>query len=358
MAYSFRIARLFGIDVYIHVSLFLVIALISYVLLITPQPFGYFNTQYPYSIKMLLSISSAISLFFAVLLHELAHSLVSKRYGINVKSIVLFIFGGVASIEEIPKEPKKEIVISLAGPTMSLFLALSSYAISLIELPILSDFFRVFAYFNAILAVFNLIPAFPLDGGRVLRGFLASTTNFVKATKTAAEIGKLIAVIMGIVGLFVNPWLILIALFIYMGANEEEKMVVVESLLTKVKVADIMTPNPLTVSADWRVKDVIDLMLKHKHLGYPVVKDGKLVGIVTLKDLMNADEDEKIENVMSKKLITVSPDQTAFDAFKLMSNNRIGRVLVVKDGKLVGIISRTDLMRVLEILEVLNVERR
>ena len=355
MKYSFKVAKLFGIDVYIHITLFLIIAILSYILLITPQPFGYLNANYPEWIKLILSIFSATSLFFAVLLHELAHSLVSKKYGINVKNIVLFIFGGIASIEEIPKEPKKEILISLAGPAASFALALTSYAISLIDLPIFSDFFIVFAYFNAVLAVFNLIPAFPLDGGRVLRGFLASKMNFVKATRMAAEIGKMIAIFMGILGFFVNPWLILIALFIYMGANEEEKMIVVENLLEKIKVAEIMTPNPVVVSADWKVSDVLGLMLKFKHLGYPVVKDGKLVGIVTLKDVMNARGDEKVENVMTKELITIHPNQTAFDAFKLISSNKIGRILVVEDGKLVGIISRTDLMRVLEILEVLDV---
>ncbi|MCD6492690.1 MAG: CBS domain-containing protein [Archaeoglobaceae archaeon] len=355
MKYSFKVAKLFGIDVYIHITLFLIIAILSYILLITPQPFGYLNANYPEWIKLILSIFSATSLFFAVLLHELAHSLVSKKYGINVKNIVLFIFGGIASIEEIPKEPKKEILISLAGPATSFALALTSYAISLIDLPIFSDFFIVFAYFNAVLAVFNLIPAFPLDGGRVLRGFLASKMNFVKATRMAAEIGKMIAIFMGILGFFVNPWLILIALFIYMGANEEEKMIVVENLLEKIKVAEIMTPNPVVVSADWKVSDVLGLMLKFKHLGYPVVKDGKLVGIVTLKDVMNARGDEKVENVMTKELITIHPNQTAFDAFKLISSNKIGRILVVEDGKLVGIISRTDLMRVLEILEVLDV---
>ncbi len=171
----------------------------------------------------------------------------------------------------------------------------------------------------------------------------------------AAEIGKMIAIFMGILGFFANPWLILIALFIYMGANEEEKMIVVENLLEKIKVAEIMTPNPVVVSADWKVSDVLGLMLKFKHLGYPVVKDGKLVGIVTLKDVMNARGDEKVENVMTKELITIHPNQTAFDAFKLISSNKIGRILVVEDGKLVGIISRTDLMRVLEILEVLDV---
>ncbi|RLI78994.1 histidine kinase [Archaeoglobales archaeon] len=354
MKSSFRIARVFGIDVYLHITLFLIIVFLSYILLITPQPFGYWNTSYSHMVKILLSTLSAVSLFFAILLHELAHSLVSKKYGIKVKNIVLFIFGGVASIEEIPKEPEKEIIISLAGPTISLTLALIAYAISLLEFTIISDFFRVFAYFNAVLAVFNLIPAFPLDGGRVLRGILASSTNFVKATKMAAEIGKLIAIFMGIVGFFVNPWLILIALFIYIGANEEEKMVVVEGLLDKVKVEEIMTPNPLTVPANWRVKDVVKLMFKHKHLGYPVVKDDKLVGIVTLKDLINSDENEIIENIMSKDLITISPNHTAFDAFKIISGNKIGRILVVENDKLVGIVSRTDLMRVLEILEVLE----
>ena len=118
-----------------------------------------------------------------------------------------------------------------------------------------------------------------------------------------------------------------------------------------------MTPNPIYVNPETKVKDVIALMLKYKHLGYPVVKDGELIGIVTLKDVMNADEDDVVEKVMSKRIVTISPDENAFEALKLMSENSIGRIPVVENGRLVGIVSRSDIVRVLEILEAITEAR-
>lgn len=178
--------------------------------------------------------------------------------------------------------------------------------------------------------------------------------SFVRATHTAAEIGKMFAIFMGIMGLFTNPWLILIAFFIYMGANEEEKMTLVENVLKRIKIKEIMTPNPVVVTPDTTVGEVIELMFRYKHLGYPVVENGMLIGIVTLDDVAKASRDALVSEVMSRDIVTVSPDDSAFDAFKIMNEYRIGRIPVVENGIVVGIISRTDLMRVLEISEAFS----
>ena len=160
---------------------------------------------------------------------------------------------------------------------------------------------------------------------------------------------------MGITGIFVNPWLILIAFFIYVGASEEEKLVTFEGLLGRFRVKDIMTPDPIYVTPDLKVGDVIALMFKYKHLGYPVIEDGKLVGIITLKDVINVDENVEVRNVMSRDIVTISPNVSAFEALRLMSERGIGRVPVVENGKLVGIVSRSDLMKVVEILQALDI---
>jgi CBS domain-containing protein len=137
-----------------------------------------------------------------------------------------------------------------------------------------------------------------------------------------------------------------------MGANEEEKIVMIENVLKRVKIMDIMSPNPLTIPPETKVGEVLELMLAHKHLGYPVVEDGKLVGIVTLKDISNASVDTPVSEVMTRDVLTISPLSSAFDAFKLMNEKRIGRLPVVDEDRVIGIVSRTDLMRTLEIIGI------
>jgi CBS domain-containing protein len=160
---------------------------------------------------------------------------------------------------------------------------------------------------------------------------------------------------MAILGIFSNPWLILIALFVYIGANEEERLVLTENILGRVRVEDVMSRDVVTVSPEMSVSDVIDLILKTKHLGFPVVEGERVVGIVTLHDLMGAEPEGKVREVMSKDVVTLPPEESAFEAFKIMSERGIGRLPVTKDGKIVGIVSRSDLMRIKEILEAMEV---
>ena len=342
MAYSIRICRIFGIDVKAHVSLALILLLLTYVFYVNKPPFGFSDLQNP--MRLIYSVAMAVSIFLAVLIHELSHSLVAKKFGAKVREIVLFIFGGVASIEEMPKEPKKEFAIAIAGPLASLILSLFLFT------PF--RFLRLFGYFNLILAVFNLIPAFPMDGGRVLRSLLTKKYGYIKATRISAGVGKFLAIIMGVLGLFYNIWLTLIAFFIYIGAVEEERAVTLEGLLANYKVRDVMTPNPICVPSDATVRDVVSLMLKRKHLGYPVVKDGKLVGIVTLKDVMNAKEDDAVEEVMSRNVVVVSPETSVYEALRIMGEKKIGRLPVVEGNRVIGIISRSDIIKLAEILEI------
>ncbi len=353
MRTSFRIFEVFGIEVKVHVSLIAILALFIYAFYVSYPPFGFAN--FPPTTRIILAVVASILMFGGILAHELAHSLVARRFGVKVKGILLFIFGGLAMMDKIPESPREEFQIAIAGPGMSFLIGFICLALAYIPIKEISALFMLLAYFNIILGVFNLIPAFPMDGGRVLRSILAGRMSYLRATRAAAETGKMIAVLMGIFGLFYNPWLILIALFVYMGANEEERVVTLENVLGNVKVKDIMTKDVITVTPDMKISELVEMMLKNKHLGYPVVQDGKIVGIVTLKDIINANPDSTVGEVMSKEVITISPDATAFEAFKLMSEKNIGRIIVVENGELKGIISRSDLMRVTEILEVMEV---
>ncbi len=347
MRQSFKVCRVFGIDVDVHISLIVILAILAYALYVTPKPFG-FSSEPPY-LRLIYSILTPVAMFFFVLLHELGHSLVAMRFGSRVRAIVLFIFGGVALIENLPKEPKEEFLVAIAGPLTSLASAAVLYPFSAFQ-PIF-----VLAYFNLAVGLFNLIPAFPMDGGRILRSLLTGRYGYVRATEIAAGVGKVLSIMMAIAGFFFSIWLVLIALFVYIGASEEERMVTVESLLGRFKVRDVMTPNPICVSPDMRIGDVVELMLKRKHLGYPVTEDGKLIGIITLKDVMNADDELKVRDVMSRDVVSVSPDDNVMKVLRIMSERGIGRVPVVENGRVVGIVSRSDIVKVLEILKALGV---
>lgn len=350
---SLRIAKIAGIDITIHWSLFIILFVLSSYFYTSTEPFGFANLKEPE--RIIISILASIFVFIAVLLHELAHSLVAIKYGVRVRGIMLFIFGGVAMLEKIPKNPKEELLIALAGPAVSLTIAIVSFLIALNTTGGISIFFLIGAYFNSILTIFNLIPAFPMDGGRVLRSVLARRTSYSKATKSAANVGKAIAVAIGIIGFFtVNIWLMLISLFIYLGASEEERIVIAENLFSRFSIGDIMTREVISVNPATKVEEVIEMMFKHKHLGYPVVKDGEIVGIVTLKDIMNADPNLRVEEVMSREVLTLSSQDKAFDAFRIMSERDIGRIPIVENKRLVGIVSRSDLMKIKELLEFLE----
>ncbi len=351
---SFKICRIYGIDVKVHFSLVFILAFLIYAFYVMPPPFGY--SDFPQTMRFAMAFITTIAFFGCILFHELCHSYFAIKFGSRVRGIILFIFGGVSLIDDIPKEPKKEFIMAIAGPAGSFLIAFVSYVMMLIPNPVAERFFFIMWYFNLILGAFNLIPAFPMDGGRVLRSILAEKMGFVKATKVAAEVGRFMAIAMAIVGLMMpNIWLILIALFVYLGAGEEERHVTLEGILSKFRIADIMTPSPICVKVDTPKQQVLELMMRFKHLGYPVVDEfGRLVGIVTLKDIIEK-QGETVGEVMSRNVVAVTPDTTADKVLKLMTEKGIGRVPVVDEsGRVVGIVTRSDIMRVTEIVEVIK----
>ena len=344
MKYSLKIFSVFGIPVELHIS-FLVLMLLIYIV-------AFFNF-YP-SINLLTAVLITL-VFVTVVLHELSHSYIAKRYGIKIQRIVLLPIGGVSEMEEIPKDPAQELRIALAGPVANLIIAVISFFILIIFRNSLSTVLIGALYYfivvNLLLGLFNLLPAFPMDGGRILRAYLAERMSFIKATKLAANIGKQFAIIMAVVGVFFNFLLILIAIFVYFGAEGEYRSVLVSTLLEDEKVKDIMTKDIHTLNPDNTVQETLQTMFREKHMGYPVIDNEKLVGIITFDDISKIPENQRdamIKDIMTTKLITSDPEEELVETIGKLNKNRIGRVPVVENGELVGIISKTDITHTMQ----------
>ena len=374
---SFRIGRIFGIPILIHYSFILVIPLFAWIigsqiLLTTEMLHGTFSIPIDTSLitegimPWILGTVVALGLFGGVLIHELAHSVVARSKGIKINSITLMIFGGIASMEEGVPDPKAELPMALVGPVASLVIGLVcvgiAYAVPAViqNPPIAGVVIFVFGYLgvlNIILFAFNLLPAFPMDGGRVLRAWLAERMPLHRATKIAADIGKGFAIVFGLIGLFFfSPFLILIALFIYIGASMESAAVKYSYLLHDVTVGDMMSSPVTTVPPNLPVSQVITMMYSSKHLGFPVVERDMLIGMVTLADVNRTTSIDReamlVRDIMTRDPITLPPTAPVIDALKIMSARDFGRIPVVLDGKILGIVTRTDIIKVTELKQI------
>ncbi|HEY9205868.1 MAG TPA: site-2 protease family protein [Candidatus Methanoperedens sp.] len=369
MKTSFQLGKIMGIPIKLHITFLLILPIFAWSFAINPSPFGFNDQDLP--LRYVLSLAAAVSLFVCVLLHELGHSYVAKKHGTNIQSITLFLFGGVSSMEEIPRDPKTELKMALAGPGVSFLISLIFIIIYLIFKPPADSFmgylflqpindpylrlFWMISIINIMLGIFNLLPAFPMDGGRVLRAWLAERMPYIRATREAAGIGKMFAILMGIFGLFYSFWFLLIAFFIYIGASEEEKSTEINVILEGVKIKDIMSREIHTVTSGMSVEELVEHIFRFKHMGYPVVDDGQLKGIVTFTDVQKVTREErkavKVSQIMSKNIIDLQEDDAAVNALKLMTVNNIGRIIVKKGEKISGIVSRTDIIRAIQLLE-------
>ncbi len=315
----------------------------------------------------ILGMIIALGLFGGVLVHELAHSLLAKSKGIKINSITLLIFGGISSMEEETPDPKVELPMAAIGPLTSLAVGIVCIALMYFfneafasNPPVAGLFVFMFGYLgilNVFLFGFNLLPAFPMDGGRVLRAFLARSMPLNKATRIAADVGKVFAVLFGIFGIvLLNPILILIAFFIYIGASQESTAMKYNFLLKDVTVSDIMAPNVRTVAAELPVREVIDLMYMTKHLGFPVEEKGHVTGMVTLADVHKIPaldrEAMQVRDIMTRGIIALPPRAPVIDALRIMSTRNIGRIAVMEGEQLLGIVTRTDIMKVIELKEM------
>jgi Zn-dependent protease/predicted transcriptional regulator len=303
-----------------------------------------------------LGLVTAIGLFASVLIHELGHSVTARLYHVKVRRITLWLLGGMAEFDEMPRQRGAEAVVAIAGPITSVLVAALCFVALMLTPPswIPARFvFHSLLSMNIVLAVFNLIPALPLDGGRVLRSLLALKMSHLRATQIASGVAKVLAIMLGLFGLFSGDFmLVLIAFFVYMAGSSEVRNSMVVELLQGVRVADLMTPRVTTVPADLTVGELAQTMVREHQHGFPVVDGNQVVGMVSLDDLQGAHVpgNVRVDQVMRPQVYTVRPDAPALDALQRMSRNKASRLLVVDPaGRMVGTITNTDLMRAIEV---------
>jgi len=373
----FRIGSAFGIPINVDLTFLLVLPLFAWIIgSQVEQWVGILNDVFgagiqadvltSSSLALALGLLAAVGLFAGVVLHELGHSVVAIRLGYPIDSITLWLFGGVASLTEMPEDWRHELVIAVAGPLVSVALgvvSLGAFALAPTggSLAAVSVTFLLgyLAMMNLGLAAFNMLPGFPMDGGRVLRALLARTRPYARATRMAADVGKAVAILLGLFGLFGGGGLFLVAVafFIYIGAAGEAQQTTMRAAFEGVTVRDIMTPadRVTTVSADDSVADLVELMFRERHTGYPVERDGEIVGLVTLEDaraVRNVEREAyRVGEVMTTELYTVAPETDVMTALSELDRQSVGRLLVMDGEAFVGLLTRTDVMTALSIIQ-------
>jgi len=342
MKWSFKLGRILGIDVFVHVTFLLLLGFIGVAHWLQGQ-----------------SLTAAIAgvlffscLFLCVLLHEYGHALAARRYGIATKDITLLPIGGVARLERMPEKPAQELVVALAGPLVNVVIALSLFVglmlsgkwQPLTELGVVQGgFAQRLLWVNLFLVVFNLLPAFPMDGGRVLRSLLAMRLPYSRATNIAAAIGKAMAILFGFIGLFVNPMLLLIALFVWIGASQEAGAVELRSSFEGVRVREAMLTDFRTLSPRDPLTTATHLLLAGSQQDFPVVENGRTVGVLLHADLFRALRERGAAATVGSVMVTdydkVSSEEDLETALARVRPERWRTLPVIDDGLLVGLLT-------------------
>lgn len=361
MKWSFSIGKIAGIDLRIHATFFLILVWIAVAAWLNDQSVS----------SAFTSISFVLALFFCVILHELGHALAARRYGIPTRDITLLPIGGVARLERMPDKPLQELVVALGGPAVNVIIAAMLFVIiTLLEAmePIEAmsltrgAFWERLMLVNVFLVLFNLIPAFPMDGGRVLRAILALRLNYVRATQVAAVLGQSIAFLFAIIGLFWNPFLIFIALFVWIGASQESGMVQMRSALDGIPIEDVMITDFRVLRPHDQLQAGIDLILTTSQRDFPVVEDGAVVGILTRDDLFSALASEGrnayVEDFMRLDFQQADAHMMMESTLADLQQSDCHTLPVLKDGNLVGIMTMENLGEYMSIQMALDKNRR
>jgi len=298
-----------------------------------------------------LGLLAALGLFGSVLIHELGHAITARLFGVTTKEITLWFLGGVASFDEVPEQRGAEALVALAGPLTSMLLALLFWWLWQNVATAASTVF-ILSYLtitNVGLALFNLLPALPLDGGRLLRSLLALGLPRLEATRISVGISQIIAILMGIYGfLTLNIFLLAIAFFVYSAGQAENRYALMTQAFKNLKVSDLMTREVISVPPEMWLSQFRKLIFFKKHTGYPVVENGDPIGFVKPRDAENADEDATVASIM-RDPETISADDTAMEALHRIGQSELGRLVVTDSGgRMVGIVSKTDLIRILQ----------
>ncbi len=370
---TFRIGKIAGIDIDIHVSWIIILVLLT-VSLAT----GWFPQLYPRwapATYWITSFIASLLLFVSVLVHELAHSLVARRRGLPVKSITLFIFGGVSNIEREPPSPGIEFQMAFVGPLTSIVIGVVCF---LLQVPLrssnspLEGILFYLAVTNVLLGLFNLVPGFPLDGGRVLHSIVWRLSgNLRQATRVAALTGQVIAYLFILFGIWLfftgdildGIWLGFIGWFLLSAAQSANAQGVLTSVLRGVTVGEVMNSKPATVPADIPLQQLVDAYFLPGGLRSALVMDAdRLVGLMTLSDIRHIPRDRWGQVPVSTAMIplarlhVVAPQQSLSDVLPLMAGRDVNQLPVLENGALVGVVSRDAIVQYLEVQRSLGVE--
>ena len=350
MGWSIPIFRVAGIQLRIHVTFLLLIAWLA---------FGYYAQGG--SVAAASRVIFVLLLFLCVVLHEFGHAFAAKAFGINTPDITLLPIGGVARLERMPEEPLQELVIAVAGPMVNVVIALGLFVAggsqaffnpSTIEG---GSLVAQLMTINILLLLFNLLPAFPMDGGRVLRALLATRMTYARATQVAALIGQGFAFAFGFIGLLFNPFLIFIALFVYIGASQEAALAQMKDVSRRFPVSSAMVREFRTLAASATLDEAVDALLATSQHDFPVVDDtGNVAGLLTRHDLIPAlrksDPSLRVGDVMRRDIPTVTTGTRFEDAFRIMQECNCPAVPVLdRMMRLVGLLTPenvTELMMV------------
>jgi Zn-dependent protease len=363
-----KIFKLFGFEVKIDLSWVILAFLITWTL--AKGLFPYYYKGFSTSIYWWMGVFGALGLFFSIIFHEMSHSLVARRFGLEMKGITLFIFGGVAEMEDEPPSAKAELAMALAGPFSSIILGLILFGINFLAKGSAwpSPVYAVINYLaviNLILAAFNLLPAFPLDGGRVLRSILWGWKNNLKwATQIASKIGSffgIVLIILGIYSLFRGNiiggiWWFLIGMFLRGASQASYQQLLIRRAFEGEPISRFMNTTPVTVSPSISIEELVEKYIyKHHFKMFPVIKDGKLVGCVTIKQIKEIPREERDRHTVQELVKSCSPENTigkdedAMKALSLMKNSNSSRIMVVEGSKLVGVIALKDMLQFLSL---------
>lgn len=359
MVKSLKLGKLANIGIYVHWSFLLLVLWIIY-------------DGLSRNLSLLEGIFSFVVVgtsFFCVVLHELGHALAARRYGIGTKNIILLPIGGVALLERMPDKPSEELVVAIAGPLVNVVIA-CFIAVLLGILYLIHSFTGLLAwdswltYFlfvllavNGMLIVFNAIPAFPMDGGRVLRSLLAMRMNKVKATTIATRLGQLIAVGFAVYAIFFGgyPFLLLIALFIFFVAPAEEKMVRMESALEGYVVKDMLSNDVQVIDTEQDMAEIVSLLRSVKDKNFIVTENNEIVGTLKRENILQgiknqADNNQSLVDWINRRIIFLNASLSASEAFQRMNAEGYDILPVKEDNKIIGFVDRMKMNRYVQIL--------
>lgn len=351
-----RAGKLFGIEVRLDYSWFVLFFLVALSFIVSLLPASY--PEFSILERVFIGLISAVLLFLSVVTHEFAHSLYAKSKGLKIDRITLFIFGGAAELKTEPTSPRQEFIMAAVGPLMSLLISFGFGLVMVIGLVTglvyLVAVGSILAAVNLVLAVFNLLPGFPLDGGRMFRAIIWKiTNNYIKATRIATGTGKFFAYLLmayGLMQLIVfgalgGIWLIFIGLFLSAVATASYKQALVQTLLKEVRVTDLMNRSHTAVPGKTKARDFLQkYVMRYKQSSLPIESaDGKSAGIISASDISESDLDTPVKELAHDKNYIVHPSDTALRAYEIMSRTGLQTLPVIENSKIVGTLSVNNL---------------